>query len=323
MGLETDIEWADDTANFWEGCTQISRACDICYAMERAERYGTVKWNGPPRKVKAGVTNIRLANQRAQAEGRVRTVFINSLSDIFDKNADPDWRRECFDEVKRAPWIVAIFLTKRIGNAAEMSAAAGGFPTNAALGATVIDQMEADRDVPKLIKAKKALGARWAFLSIEPILGAIDLTRIPGFMPVTEVGVAKPLSRRGMPADVAGVEQRSRRRPSPIDAVIVGGESGRKARPACIAWVRALLTQCTRAGVAFFFKQWGEWQPRKVFEAHEHLMREEDGAWGPIGQVHGVNIYPIERVGKKAAGRTLDGRLHNDFLKIDRTKKAA
>lgn len=226
MGADTKIEWADDTANFWEGCTQISPACAFCYAKTRAERYGTVEWNGPPRKVHAGGINLRASNRRGQAEGRVRLVFINSLSDAFDKLAKPEWRREMFDEIKCAPWVHALILTKRIGNAVEMSEAAGGFPKNASLGASIVTVDEMKRDMHKLVHAKLALGRPSIFLSIEPLLEGV-------LIPPTWLN------------DLGGV--------------IVGGESGPDARPLHPWWARALRDQCEAAGVPFHFKQWGEW----------------------------------------------------------------
>lgn len=284
MGVETDIEWADATVNQWEGCTQISPACRICYAKARAERYGTVEWNGPPRKVKSGVTNMRLINQRAKAAGRVSLVFINSLSDVFDKNAPPAWRTELFDEVKRAPWVMALFLTKRIGNAEEMSAAAGGFPQNAALASTICDQEEAERDLPKLARAAIALRARWTFASIEPLLGPVDLELI----------------------DAA----RS------LDAIIVGGESGGDAMPMHPDWARQLRDWSARHSVSFMFKQWGAWAPSRSDNPDLIMWRDRPDDKRPRWSA-------MDRVGKNNAGRRLDGRTHDDFLRVDRSRAAA
>lgn len=307
MAIETAIEWADDTANFWEGCTQISPACDFCYAKKRAEHYRSVEWNGPPRKVKAGVATLRASNRRAMREGRPRLVFINSLSDAMDKLANPDWRRELYDECRDASHTVPLILTKRIGNAVEMSVAAGGWPPNAALGSTMINQEEIDRDLDKLRGAANVLGVRWTYLSVEPMLGPITL-----------------------PSHVRDW----------LTAVIVGGESGGpSARPMHPDWVRSLRDQCAELCVNFFFKQWGEWAPGECVNAEPEKTRWVKGAtYGPwdggddwafsdenLGDVdaHIDDEPDLFRVGKKAAGRLLDGRTHDDFLPVERAKAAA
>lgn len=244
MAEDTAIEWADDTANFWEGCTQISPACDFCYAMKRAERYGTVEWNGQPRHVKAGAGTLRRSNRRALTEGKRRLVFINSLSDVMDKNADPAWRRELYDACKAAPHTIPLILTKRIGNAVEMSKDAGGWPPNAVLGATFCNQEEMDRDGPKLVSAAAMLGVQAAFASLEPLLGPIVFPRL-------------------MLANVR--------------SVIVGGESGAEARPMHPDWVRAIRDQCAAEGAAFHFKQWGEWAPHDAFRVPP--QRHQEPGW--------------------------------------------
>lgn len=268
MAQDTKIEWADDTVNFWEGCTQISPACDFCYAMRRAARYGSVEWNGPPRKVKSGGVNLRASNSRGRIEGRVRSVFINSLSDIFDKLALPAWRQEAFDEIRHARFIHALILTKRIGNAIDMVRAVGGWPDNASLGITVINQAEIDRDALKLRDAVMTLRPSFVFLSVEPMLGPI-------YIPASLIGI--------------------------VNAVICGGESGPDARPMRPAWVRGLRDQCQTLGLAFHFKQHGEW------------IEGRDRAGRCDFQFIGGRV-PMRRVGKANAGRVLDGVTHDDFL---------
>lgn len=309
MAQDTAIEWADDTANWWEGCTQVSPACDFCYAKERAERYHSVEWNGPPRLVKAGPANLRKSNARALAEGRRRLVFINSVSDTFDNRAPEEWRREMFDAIKAAPYITALILTKRIGNAIPMSINAGDFPRNAALGATFCNQEEIERDGDKLAAAGALLRVP-TFASIEPMLGPVLLTH-------------KLLVTLG--------------------AVIVGGESGREARPMHPAWARALRDQCKRRGVPFHFKQWGEWAPRLEriganpgslrriqtmpintnAERYIDLQGRDVRAlpvveWEEQGGPNAAGVCSFWRAGKKGSGRLLDGVTHDEFLRVPR-----
>lgn len=310
MATDTAIEWADDTANFWEGCTQIGPGCDICYAMERAKRYNSVEWNGPPRFVKAGAAQLRKSNAIALEQRRRRLVFINSLSDTFDKNANPEWRRALFDAIKAAPHITALILTKRIGNAVRMSAEAGGFPRNAVLGATFCNQDEVDRDGHKLASAGASLAVP-IFVSLEPLLGPIDLTR-------------GKLIRN-------------------LDGVIAGGESGREARPMHPSWARDLRDQCKRNAIPFHFKQWGEWAPRvertdadpgslrriQTMPINSNAERYIDMQgrdvralplveWESNGGPSAAGVCSFWRAGKKLASRLLDGRTHDEFLRVPR-----
>jgi protein gp37 len=180
------------------------------------------------------------------------------------------------------------------------------------LGATVVNQEEADRDIPKLL----AVPARVRFLSIEPMLGPIYLRAlrvgrdhgIPGVRP--EHDHVDPLKiRRG------------------IDWVIAGGESGPHARPAHPDWFRSLRDQCAAAGVPFLFKQWGEWAPLRPSMAgrvnydgptlvQEHCAKRRPKLV-PGYAIPNAGEFPGwmfgMRVGKAAAGRLLDGIEHNGF----------
>ena len=186
---------------------------------------------------------------------------------------------------------------------------AGNPPPNVWLGATVVNQAEADRDIPKLLDVP----ARVRFLSMEPLLGPVDLTHIEVFGGDAEIyplkGTTDCVDEEGAPtADVPA-----------LDWVIVGGESGPNARPMHPDWARSIRDQCAAAGVPFFFKQWGEWRPM----THADLTTLP--ASTPMGAVKlsGDFLRPfcendapfarMVRVGKKAAGRLLDGRTHDGF----------
>lgn len=191
-------------------------------------------------------------------------------------------------------------------------------PENVWLGATVVNQEEADRDIPKLL----AVPARVRFLSVEPMLGPIDLRRIvlhsgpldllptapPEWHGVKTVNIVidstKPGTKSGRPA---------------IDWVICGGESGPKARPMHPEWARSLRDQCASAGVAFHFKQWGEWGPT-TFEANRYKgpsVLDGQGdfiAFTTFTLPNGRQVaWSVVKVGKAAAGRLLDGRTHDEF----------
>jgi protein gp37 len=292
MVQNSKIEWTDHTFNPWIGCSKVSPACDHCYAEALMDhRYGRVQWGGDRVRTSAStwVQPLRWDRIAAQA-GRMDTVFCLSLGDIWDKEADPLWRSDLFSLIERTPYLLWLLLSKRIGNAERMCDPLGGnqvLPSNAALGATMINQDEWDRDMPKLRRAGESLGARFTFVSVEPMLG--------------------PINARG---DLPGW-------------VIAGGESGQHARPMHPDWARSLRDQCAAADVPFFFKQWGEWGVAIDRERDDPDWRKDysndyvdfgKSKWlnlaGGCG-FHGDRFHVMRKVGKAAAGRLLDGRTHD------------
>jgi len=182
---ETSIEWADYTFNPWLGCTKVSPACDHCYAEAWAKRAGDPQlWQGARRRTTVEYWQQPFRwNDKAKAEGVRRRVFCASLADVFDNVIDPQWRSDLFQLISSTEHLDWLLLTKRIGNAPHMMWHAmrdagirvlGMIPDylpNVWLGATVANQEEADRDIPKLLRTP----ARARFLSCEPLLGPIDL----------------------------------------------------------------------------------------------------------------------------------------------------
>lgn len=290
MGQNTKIEWADHTWNPWFGCTEVSPACDHCYArVSMDERLHRAKWGAGNDRVRTAPANWKEPfkwDRAAAAAGKPATVFCLSLGDIWDNEVDPGWRREAFDVMRATPNLIYLLLSKRIGNAVKMTDPLAGnpsLPRNAALGATMINQEEWDRDARKLVDAGKILDARFTFASVEPMLGPIDLR---GVFP---------------------------------DWVIVGGESGHHPRPMNPQWARSLRDQCAAAGIPFLFKQWGEWAPvtQTGFDdgdgVAEHVFRT--GKISTYGGDVPAGVM-VRRVGKKAAGRLLDGVEHNGMPNI-------
>jgi protein gp37 len=147
---------------------------------------------------------------------------------------------------------------------------------NVWLGVSVEDQKRADIRIPALIDTPATV----RFLSCEPLLGPVDILGL-----------------------VFGLNG--------IDWVIVGGESGRGARPVDPAWVRSLRDQCTAAKVPFHFKQWGEWAPTGMVSMG-YLSDPRERHVGDLVDEHGYRVL-MRRVGKKAAGRELDGRTWDGF----------
>jgi protein gp37 len=298
MSAKTKIEWADATANFWIGCTKVSPACDNCYAeRDWDHRYSRVQWgpHGDRSPVKAGVQVVRKV-QRGAADfiakhGRKPRIFVNSLSDFADnhRSIDPAWRTKVWQLARECPDVILMILTKRPQNLAGYLPEdwGQGYP-NVWLGTTVENQTEVDRDIPKLLATPAAV----RFLSCEPLLGPVDLTRCAGPNGIQVIDCLRGASRDPDWSDCS----------ARIDWVIAGGESGPGARPMHPDWARSLRDQCAAAGVLFHFKQWGEWAPApEIVDAGGATFHQfDDGTW-------------MQRVGKKAAGRLLDGVTHDGF----------
>ncbi len=258
MGKKTGIAWCDSTFNPWIGCEKISPACDNCYAATYAKRIGEASlWQGNRRRT--GESNWRQPlkwNIQAAKDGTRPRVFCASLADVFDNAVDPQWRRDLFELIRRTSQLDWLLLTKRIGNASRMLSEAFWNESwserplpNVWIGATICNQAEADRDIPKLLQVPAAV----RFLSIEPQLELIDLT--------------EHLWGRAIPCNgcdpfyecECGYTARSKLAGEAcLHWVICGGESGHHARPLAEGWAVDLRTQCLEADVKFFFKQGSE-----------------------------------------------------------------
>ena len=201
MADGTKIEWTDATINFWWGCTKVSPACDHCYAEAWDKRFGGDHWGlgVARRKIKSAVKTLhRLDNgyadwaaDRECAVGNAkafglpvpnigirRRVFIQSMSDLFDNEVPLEWFVEAWDTITACDRLDLQILTKRISAVEKHLAAIGAkeWPRHAGLMITVIDQAEADRDIPRLLDLKTRFDIPWVGLSIEPMLGPIDLS---------------------------------------------------------------------------------------------------------------------------------------------------
>lgn len=180
MAENSKIEWTDHTFNPWIGCQAVSPdGCRNCYAEGWAKRYG----RDFAQRTRTSEANWRQPlkwNAKAEREGRRFRVFCASLADVFDNEVPVQWRRDLFDLIEATPHLDWLLLTKRIGNARRLYGeafldSARPWPENVWLGATVVNQGEADRDIPKLL----TVPARVRFLSIEPMMGPISLDAWP------------------------------------------------------------------------------------------------------------------------------------------------
>lgn len=240
MAEHTNISWCDSTFNAWMGCTKISPGCDHCYAeVNTAVRFHGVRWGNDAARHKTAESTWKhpLAwNRKAKALGRRWLVFTNSLADVFDNAVPVEWRGDLGRLIRATPNLTWLLLTKRIGNAQKMMArwSPDDNPLpNVWLGASVVNQEEADRDIWKLL----ATPAAKRFVSYEPALGPIDFTRIQA----PHIRNFNALKR--------------------LDWIIFGGESnqgGARARPVDLNWARMVRDHCEAEAIAFFMKQIGD-----------------------------------------------------------------
>jgi protein gp37 len=225
MAEKTGISWADHTANFWIGCTKVNPACDSCYAQAEQEfKYHRAEWGkGKPRyRTKGAWTDVPNWNRKAVNEGRRKKVFVNSLSDFFDLEVSDEWRNEAIKIMHECQMLDFLLLTKRSSHMKNYFSA-NIMPPNIWPGVTVENQ-EFTKRIPNLMSIESH-PIKW--LSVEPMLEKIDIYDY--------------LTANNGP-----------------QWVIVGGESGDKARQFNLEWARHMRDQCRAADVAFFFKQAGE-----------------------------------------------------------------
>lgn len=234
MGENSKIAWTDHTFNPWWGCTKTSIGCKFCYAERDSKRWGYDLW-GPKadrRFMSDAYWRKPMAwNKKAEKAGIQARVFCGSMCDIFEidhpglQHEMAYQRHRLWKLIDQTPWLEWLLLTKRIDNTHIRPPI---FPSNVRLGITVVNQEEADRDIPKL----QRLGVP-NFLSLEPLLGKITLVDY----------MFKPGANGGLSSN------------KDIDWVIVGGESGPNARPMKREWAYYLRDQCRIADIPFFFKQ--------------------------------------------------------------------
>lgn len=321
MGKQTGIAWTDHTANYWSGCTKVSAGCKNCYADTLSRRFGKTIWGptAPRQAAKAIWSDIYKWDEAAREAGVKRMVFTSSMCDFFEGAEtcqDPESyamicaaRRRVFEEViPNTPNLIHQLLTKRPENIMEMvpDSWRGCFPANVWVGTSVEDHDAAEKRIPHLLEVP----ARVRFLSCEPLLGAVDLTKVVLLRATDEQ------RQRGAP-DVSinslkgRYTQHSDKRQG-VHWVLVGGESGGGARPMHPDWARSLRDQCAQSGVPYFFKQHGEY-------LHESQMPQEqrDGmSCGGWANNHRWSDDSLSfRIGKAAAGHLLDGVEWHQFPK--------
>jgi protein gp37 len=268
MAHNSKIEWTDHTFNPWVGCTNISPGCDHCYAESWSKRSGLVKWgNSPRRRTSEAYWRAPLKWQAAAAafqaqHGRRQRVFCASLADVFDNQADAAWRSDLYTLIRSTPSLDWLLLTKRPQNIRKMLPKNWGDEGyhNVWLGTTCEDQERFDQRWPLLAQIPAII----RFVSYEPAIGPVRL---------------KPSSNQP-------------------DWLISGGESGHGARSLDPEWVRSIIRDCEKWGVAPFHKQWGAYRNN------------------PLCYSEGLSAKEVEKLDSHGkGGGLLDGKLYRQFPK--------
>lgn len=214
MGTKSNIEWTELTWNPVTGCTKVSQGCKHCYAERMAKRLHAM---GSARYENGFHPTLHhdLVDQPRKWR-QPRTVFVNSMSDLFQDEVPIDFLQGVFETMVACPQHIFQILTKRSERLRDVASQLP-WPPNIWMGVSV----ESSKFVSR-VHDLSVIPAGIRFLSCEPLIGPLD---------------ALPLAK--------------------IDWVIVGGESGPKARPMRKEWVHSIFRQCRSADVSFFFKQWG------------------------------------------------------------------
>lgn len=338
MAEHSDIEWTDATWNPITGCRVKNRSCKFCYAMKLAggrlrnhpSRYGLTRKNSAGKSVWTGEVRFNEGwLEQPLRWTRPRMIFVVAHGDLFYQKVPTEWIDRVFDVMIRAQQHTFQVLTKRPERMREWAESAtvrchvcqgegcnycgdgngrrswrSSPAPNVWLGTSAGDQDEADEHLPELLATPAAV----RFASLEPLHGPIDLTRI---VRETEHGAYVDDVLAGFRSNGYGGSHGPK-----LDKIIVGGESGgRDVAKTDPRWVRAIRDQCAAAGKLgdFHFKQWGAYAPVYADPPDEpgtHELRRFPNE-GSEAQRDARSIPVMTYVGKKNAGRLLDGKIHD------------
>lgn len=307
--MPTKIPWTEETHNPFVGCSKVSEGCQNCSALPFAVRHahnpkfpldariayqsviekknGKWNWNG-----KTALIESRLHDPFKWKNPRM--IFLCFMGDLFHPSNSFEDIARVFEIVKQTPHHTYQVLTKRAERMAEYFEVVQDVSNNVWIGVSAENQEQADKRIPILLQ----IPAKVRFVSIEPMLGKIDLEKIAfkkfqNWLNNNETQYT-------------------------LDWVICGGESGHKARPLHPDWVRSLRDQCQAANVPFFFKQWGEYM---IFDDLPNGFRGKllrgESKW-PIKNYTTDDdiVWTFHKIGKKNAGSMLDGNEYKAFPKI-------
>lgn len=296
----TKIEYLDETWPIFTGCSPVSEGCVNCWGARQAAtrlkhhpRYkglahmmnGKPIWMGEVR-FNEDVLDMPLKRKRPTVYG------VAFSSDFFHEEVPWNYQTKIFGVMRSCPQHTFLILTKRPRRMKDFPFYPWDWPfPNVWLGVTVENQRAADERIPMLIRTPAAVH----LVSCEPLLEPVDLAK-SWFYPYDVDHLGK------------------------IDGVLVGGESGPNARPMHPDWARKIRDDCIASGTPYFFKQWGAWSP-DVF--HYIDVAGKRNRRPRIAEINWPRWKKcrLSRVGKKTAGRLLDGREWNEMPEMNGGKR--
>lgn len=289
MPQDSTIEWTDKSWNPVTGCDEVSPGCDHCYAKVFAERWRGVQGHAYEQGFDLKLWPARLAVPLTWK--KPARIFVNSMSDLFHKDIPDAFILRVFETMRDAHWHTFQVLTKRPKHAVRFFERnnIGILPANVWMGTTI-----ENNDYTWRADELRKIPARVRFISAEPLLSGLPSLKLDH-----------------------------------IHWLICGGESGAGARPMRREWAQCLQMECERAGVAFFFKQWGAYVPAwsndgepfaldngGTFDPGETWPHPRIHVWESGRVPHTEDLYYCNasvRLNKHAAGRLLDGRTWDEF----------
>ena len=295
MAENSKIEWTDHTLNLWWGCTKVHTGCKNCYAETLSKRWGNDIWGEDKsrKRIVSAFPDLKKYQNQSVKENKLVKVFCGSMMDIFEDDkslSNPTRHNEGWEIAHTSTLRHKLFEEIGQGKYDNLiflfltkrpwNIPHGNAPKNVWFGTSISNQVTADVHIEHLRNKKLNYNL---FLSIEPLVGPINSLNLDG-----------------------------------IKWVIVGGESGRKARPMHPDWVRSIRDQCKTANVPFFFKQWGEWEQvgecgncedSKYYNAKNCTRLNIHGDMG----YHGEKAIYMMKTGKSETGNELDGIHHKEF----------
>lgn len=273
MSGRSAIEWTQATWNPVVGCKRVSAGCDHCYAFELHDKrhiaWKRGNWDGAPKQYHQPFSHVQLLPERLSDPlhwRKPRRVFVNSMSDLFHEDVPDDFIHGVFLTMMQAPQHIYQILTKRPQRMRDWMRQYAG-PASPIryhlphiwLGVSVENQAAADERIPLLLETPAAV----RFLSCEPLLGPVDLTEYLADRAIVRAIVHHHRTGHhcGGIDDEADCEmcctQWRDGQPPDLHWIIIGGESGKHARPMDLLWVESLVEQCRNAEIACFVKQLG------------------------------------------------------------------
>ena len=261
MAIGSNIEWTESTWNPSTGCTKISPGCKNCYAERLSNRLklmGVLKYKN----------NFKFTQHESDVElpikwKKPRKIFVNSMSDLFHKDAEMEFVGRCFFTMVKANWHIYQVLTKRPEQMAEFSKMFSkyfGFPIPSHIWmGTSIENNDTTWRIKELTKVKCST----RFISFEPLLEKIDKVDLKG-----------------------------------IDWAIIGGESGFHFRAVEKEWIQSLIIQCQKQKVKVFFKQWGGIRPKSGGRSINGRTYNEYPQNKPMKLIHIKKMNAVQQIEK-------------------------